>query len=144
MSDSPVCRICGRPATHYGVRTGRSWVDHIPILAWVSRLQGLALRYTIVDDWAPEPKYCRTCHDQAESKLAAAHAAIRAAHAEFNARQERELAAIDHGGLDQQLAAEFADTLRRLQLTVATEQPKQLDAAPQTTHVMSVATTGGE
>jgi ribosomal protein L44E len=111
----------------------------------VSRLQGLARRYVIEEDWREPHKYCRTCRDQAESKLAAAHAAIRAAHAEFNSRQERELAAIDHGGLDQLLRSEFEDTLRRLNLTISTEQPKQFEAAqPATTHVMQVASTGGE
>jgi hypothetical protein len=102
-------------------------------------------RYAVVEDWRAPLKYCETCRANAESKLNEAHASIRAEHAAFNAEQERKLATLDHGGLDQSLRSDFEAILDRMNLGARQPvQPRQLEAAQSNVHVMPVASTGGE
>lgn len=149
LESIPLCVICGKEATRYGVCTGRSWFDHIPILSWVSRLQAMPWRYAIVDDWRSGFRYCAAHRKDAESTLEQAHASLRSELAAFNREQQRRITELDHGELDQILRRSFDAMLVRLGLAgtiVATVTRPQLEApaSAEAVHVMPVATTGPE
>jgi hypothetical protein len=142
------CIICGRVATRWGVYTGRSRFDRIPLLSWVRKLQAMPWGYAVKERAIGRKLYCETHRQEAETLLEEAHAELRAAHAAFNAEQQQKILALDHGGLDQRLRANFErilDKLGLLEKPSAASQPKQLEAAQQSNvHVMPVASTGGE
>jgi hypothetical protein len=144
----PRCVICGKEATHYAVRSGASWFDRIPILAWVSRLQVMPRRHAIVEDWHGQLHYCATCQSDAKSVLERAHAQLRADMSRFAHQQQQEVAALNHGELDHILKRQFEVVLTRIELAgtiQAVVTRPQLEAPQQdTVHVMPVATTGPE
>jgi hypothetical protein len=143
------CIVCGKPATRFGIYTGRSWFDRIPLLSWVRKLQSIPCGYAVKERSQGAKKYCETCRCAAETVLDKAHAEMRAAHAAFNSEQQQKISWLDHGGLDQQLHTKFTNILGSLDLLergVIQNQPKQLDApvVTGTIHVMPVSSTGNE
>jgi hypothetical protein len=142
------CIICRRPATRFGVYTGRSRFDRIPLLSWVRKLQSMPWGYAVKERPFGRKLYCETHRQEAETLLEEAHAELRAAHAAFNAKQQQAILALDHGGLDQRLRANFEailDKLGLLEKPPGSPPPKQLEAQAQSNvHVMPVASTGSE
>jgi hypothetical protein len=141
------CVICGKLATRFGVYTGRSRFDRIPLLSWVRKLQAMPWGYAVKERTMGRKVYCEAHRQDAEGLLEEAHAELRAAHAAFNAAQQQKVTALDHGGLDQRLRANFDAILDRLGLLekgAAQAQPRQLEQVASNVHVMPVASTGGE
>lgn len=98
-SGHPLCAVCGQVATRYGVVTGRSWFDKIPILSRLNQLYSMPWRYTVEDDYENGYRLCSVHRRAAEHRLEQLHSQMRSDHADFNAKMRQKIAMMDQGGL---------------------------------------------
>jgi len=115
----PLCVVCGEVATHPTPRTGRMWIDKIPGLRMLNDLTAMPWRYSVEDDYDAGPRLCKPHRRSAVQHLNRVHAAMRAEHAEFNARQEQKVHMLDQGGLERLVLQEAREIKQQLGLGTA-------------------------
>lgn len=143
----PLCVVCKQVATKNAVRTGRSWIDSIPILSLLNKLYSMPWRYTVVEDQEGGHRYCAAHRRAAEQRLEQMHARMRSDHAAFNASQQQKIAMLDQGGLDQ-LLREDTEVIQR-EIGLSGSMRRSLDSRGHITtgeadkvHVLPVRSTG--
>ena len=137
----PMCVICGQVATRYGVVTGRSWFDKLPIVSRLNTLYSMPWRYKVEDDYERGHRLCTLHRKAAERRLDQLHAQMRSEHAQFNASLQQKVELMDQGGLDQLLREDTEEIKRSIGFKGVVRRSVEARFGEHEVHVLPAATT---